>query len=46
MEFMLTVSIFIIAVLSLDIIAALSLDAALFRWGAESLDRPADRHRR
>jgi len=36
-DFMLTVSIFIIAVLSLD--------AAAFRWGAETRDRPSDRHR-
>ncbi|HEX5148091.1 MAG TPA: hypothetical protein VFW02_03340 [Candidatus Limnocylindrales bacterium] len=46
MEFMLTVSIFVIAVLSFDTIASLSLDAALLRWGAASGDRPADRHRR
>lgn len=37
MDFMLTVSVFIIAVLSLD--------AASLRWGADTRDRPSDRHR-
>ena len=36
-DFMLTVSIFVIAVLSLD--------AAAFRWGADTRERPSDRHR-
>jgi hypothetical protein len=34
---MLSVSIFIIAILSLD--------AASLRWGADTRDRPSDRHR-
>ena len=37
MDFMLTISIFIIAVLSLD--------AAAFRWGTDTRERPSDRHR-
>jgi hypothetical protein len=36
-EFMLTISVFIIAVLSLD--------AASLRWGVDTRDRPSDRHR-
>jgi hypothetical protein len=37
MELMLAVSIFVIAVLSLD--------AASLRWGVDTRDRPSDRHR-